>query len=115
MADKSFKPFPETEDEIWSECIRMHEDICLSTEYIFTKFHWLEAENYEECTIKHGCFFCEQAERTNHKHASCHTCPAVLVDPTFNCMCEDYDYSYYDGKFVTKLKELNKIRKAKLS
>ena len=102
--------FPKTEDELWSECIRIHSDIvrCREEGFKISKFEWLRFNGYAEGSIRNNCFFCQSCKYY------CPKCPAALVETDFNCMDNSYGYAYYDGKFVTKLKELNKIRKATL-
>ena len=115
MIEKTYKPFPETEDKLWEEQIRMHKDLC---ENDSSKSMWLIENGYDSISLKHNCFFCEQAIRIDPRHvcspfkAGCPACPGKLIDSTFNCMDDNYDYSKYDGKFVTKLEELNNKRKA---
>jgi hypothetical protein len=106
MTKKNYKPFPETEDLLWSECIRMQEDVveARKTRY-YSKYDWLEDNNYDSNDLILSCFFCTVVE------CECAKCPARLIDSEFDCMCKEYDYAMYDGKFVTKLKELNAIRK----
>lgn len=104
------KPFPETLDEVWSECIRMHEDLS-KPKNGQSKYIWLQDNGYEPWTIFAECFFCQYANAASPANRTCQNCPAVLVDPEFSCTDIKYTYDTYDGKFATKLKELNKIRK----
>jgi len=114
---KKFKPFPDTEDLLWTECIRMNHDLCelkrkngLISE---TKKDWLKANGYDWRSIKYQCFFCQQAkiDTDDFRGCICNQCPAVKVDQKFSCMALNYHFALDDGKFVNKLKELNQIRK----
>jgi hypothetical protein len=116
MKEHKFKTFPKTEDELWDECIRMHSDIFKDGRFNLTKDEWLKREGYSPDIFK-DCFFCQYQQNNPVKDNGsglCTGCPGNLVDPRFGCMNTAYNYSHYDGKFVDKLKELNKIRKAKL-
>jgi hypothetical protein len=117
MAEQKYKPFPETEDELWSECIRMHTDICQAKKdigyFCLSKFNWLKEHNYNIYKIAHACFFCQSCRiPESESYCNCSMCPGRKVDPDFDCMNPEYDYSKYDFKFVNKLIELNTKRKA---
>ena len=110
MKDKIYKAFPETEDEIWDECIRMHTDICEDQKKCgdLYKYTWLQINDYKCESIDHHCFFCEVVKRISN---ACEDCPGRKVALNFYCMNPSYDYARYDFKFVNELKRLNKIRK----
>jgi len=114
-----FKKVPTELDEVWSECIRMHENICafLSNKGA-PKEIWLRQQKYDFCKIASSCFFCQYDDDHNPNHlpdparTGCPSCPGVLVEPGWTCMNVNFAYGNYDGKFVIELKRLDEIRKA---
>lgn len=66
----------------------------------------------------HNCFFCQYAinvgsprESIDVKGYGCRNCPGVLVDASFDCGDDYYDYEEQPILFYEKLVELNKKRK----
>lgn len=108
-------------DETWQLCLKMWKWIIKEFPKLPDPFHEkdiIETINdlKDEWCVKNGfegkvdnsCFFCEYG--CQHAPNVCGHCPAVKIDPEFDCMNTYYDYSKYPVAFYKKLKQLNKIR-----
>jgi hypothetical protein len=103
-----YKPHPETNEEVWHECLRMWRWIAI--EKIFgskasvydLKMQWLEVNNYN--TNISQCFFCYY---TRTEILTCLTCPAKLIDSKFSCHSAKYSYSFHPIRFYLKIRKLN--------
>jgi len=63
--------------------------------------------------LENHCFFCDYA-KDERGVSICKRCPAILIDPHFNCC--DPEYSYHRvNDFYAKISELNRIRLSRLS
>lgn len=96
-----------TLDEIWDSCLKLWKYIANSKKRINVstlKKEWFVKNDLQNIDIMNYCYFCEYSE------GDCGKCPAVLVDSTFDCMCDEYSCFYERKKFYAKLKELNKKR-----
>lgn len=94
-------------DEVWKNCIEMwkyiSENYGGSLENVKAlKGEWLEDHGFKN--IKNNCFFCEVAMGT------CGNCPGRLVDKSFSCLREEYDWCEKPVEFYNKICELNAIR-----
>lgn len=123
----TMKKLPETLDELWSEQIRMFEDIAkrfgLDDNIDYLKEMWLIENDYGYIYMK--CFFCEWTERQGQRKeeedtadllwclAGGKVCPGAEVDPEFRCDNSSYYYRTKPKEFLAELKRLNKIRKEK--
>jgi len=77
------------------------------------KEQWLEDHNIEGLERYANCFFCRFAERGVNNDFSCRRCPAVKVDPDFNCRLDRIHYSRHPRLFYKELVRLNKKRLSK--
>jgi len=74
------------------------------------------AENgFEE--VWNDCFFCQFAKDEYDKPETsgfmCDYCPAVQIDPKFDCVTSDYSYLTNPKEFRRKISQLNKKRRGK--
>lgn len=101
-------------EESWNKCLEMWKWIAEAELGNPGKYHvesykemWLQ-ENFGGRTPTANCFFCDY---TDHRHDDCClTCPAVLIDPLFDCDDDLYSYLIKPVAFYNKLVELNEIR-----
>ena len=56
------------------------------------------------------CFFCDYTDTIN---LSCSSCPGRLVDSSFSCFRQKYNFEDNPVAFYKELLRLNRIRKAK--
>lgn len=99
-------------DQIWNECIKMGECVVQnhSGESVITsKRQYIKDNNIG--VLRSDCFFCETAGKLSNNCTDCSRCPGVLVDKSFECEHEDYNYEYKPVEFLRKIKTLNRIRK----
>ncbi|MHA1167116.1 MAG: hypothetical protein ACTSRU_04800 [Candidatus Hodarchaeales archaeon] len=73
------------------------------------KKEWLKTRYQGKYScIGNGCFFCEYGLRSwKNRKSTCLNCPGFLVDESFNCMCDDYNYGNEPVKFYKKILELH--------
>ena len=110
-----------TLDQTWEQCLAMWKWIsrqCLgkswqwcTTNVARLKREWLEAHGILSGEIDHNCFFCEYDLK---RRDMCANCPAQRVDDSFRCNKKAYSHERRPRLFYAKLKELNKIRLAKV-
>ncbi len=114
---KKYKPIPTTENEVWSECIRMWHDVAVDPKYIVIdsvterKWHWLINNNYYIFDICAYCFFCESTKVEDE--TTCTRCPGRKVDREFSCFNKKHAFENKPIKFYKELLRLNEIRLTK--
>jgi hypothetical protein len=111
---KIMKKVPTDIDEVWKECLRMwrwisdkirkmkKEDLDISSVFDL-KREWLTKNDYDLSSILNECFFCTVSP-------TCRLCPGRKVDPTFDCVGQEYDFFTKPIKFYNKLRSLNRKR-----
>ena len=72
------------------------------------KSAWLRKRGYSIYELENECFFCDY--NRSHTRLGCVVCPGILVDETFSCMNDDYNYATEPKKFYNKLRSLNRKR-----
>ena len=110
-----------TLNETWRLCLSMWKQIAKqkragdkkdveSLKEDWLKKYWTGKHIYCEC------FFCDYQEQRSTGGDSpyiCPDCPAVLVDPKFNCLHKpSYNYKEHPTAFYNKLVSLNRKRKS---
>jgi hypothetical protein len=110
-------------NDYWRECLRMWRWIVAQNpqttrflnNVIQLKREWLKKENYKKGTILGNCFFCHSAgyltTDPENLAADCSKCPAVAIDPEFDCALREYNYLYKPKSFLAKLERLDKKRR----
>jgi len=94
---------------VWRLCIEMWEWIVERIEagderdIEKLKEAWLKEHGYK---LYLDCFFCDYMKR--NRDGSCSPCPAVTIDPDFDCMSIVYDYYENPVKFLAKLHRMHK-------
>lgn len=110
-----YRKIPTTENEIWSECIRMWHDCAVDPKYIILgniatrKIQWLKDNKYNYLKIESSCFFCEFAK----ENYACTACPGIKINSKFRCTDINYNYRDEPIKFYKELLRLNEIRLSK--
>ncbi len=95
----------------WTECLRMWKWIAEQVEAGSKKTgkklkdEWMEKNNYSGIVMC-NCFFCEYTAR--HKHG-CESCPGHLVDKTFNCNNNSYNFYWKPIAFYKELTKLHNL------
>ena len=69
------------------------------------KYKWLKENGFTR--VQGACFFC------NFAGDDCDLCPGYLVDSSFMCSNDSYDYESNPVAFYQELLRLNRIRKKK--
>jgi hypothetical protein len=106
MTTTNYKPHPETNEEVWKECLRMWRWIAIEkifgskNEIYLLKQNWLKVNNYNP--HKHDCFFCHIT-----KEMGCEYCPAKLIDGEFSCYMPAYIHTDRPIRFYLKIRKLN--------
>ena len=111
-----------TLDQTWEQCLAMWKWMVEQLDAGSEKSTKLLKQDYmaiSGLSMDNGdnCFFCDYHEAAGFEildgfdsdEPICQKCPGCLIDPSFDCMCEDYHHSH-PRLFYAKLKELNKIR-----
>ena len=97
-----------TLNQTWTLCLRMWRSVAgkwiTGADVCILKKEWVK-EN-EVSAGPGNCFFCNYAE-------TCLDCPGGLVDASFHCWNEKYDYETNPPAFYKELLRLNRIRKVK--
>lgn len=100
-----------TLNQTWTLCLRMWKRIAkewdgdVNNSVWDLKFKWLKENEF--IGLKGACFFCDVAGD------DCYLCPGYLVDSSFVCSNDSYDYESNPVAFYKELLRLNRIRKAK--
>jgi len=100
-------------DKTWELCLEMWPDLVAEwkktgKDIIVLKGNWMERKGFED--ILNDCFFCHYAGQDEYGGADCTNCPAILVDPGFDCKNSNYYYRDKPDLFLAKIVELNKRR-----
>lgn len=101
-----------TLNQTWVLCLRMWQWIAKVwvegmdvVDISVLKVQWLR-DNKLTMTSASDCFFCDYC-------CVCSYCPGALVDDSFRCGNEDYNFKTKPVEFYKELLRLNRIRKAK--
>ena len=105
-------------DMTWTECLRMWKWISrqwldpnhLGLSVGMFKRIWLENNGYPTHVDESmNCFFCRYAGVTRNFVQDCTECPGALIDKTFRCSMEKYNYEQLPREFYQELRRLHKI------
>ena len=102
-----------TLNKTWEECLRMWKWIDSQVAESYgddddspvesLKEEWLEDYGYDPSEINFMCFFCNMAGNSHSGASECEDkCPAVAIDPDFDCCMEDddgYNFEMYPKAF----------------
>jgi len=81
------------------------------------KKEWFQNNGYDPDQIMGLCFFCEASKKeiqTSEDLEStllgtdCERCPAIFIDPDFDCALEEYNYFDKPKSFLAKLERMYK-------
>ncbi len=102
-------------DETWEFCIKMTKWIAEemrrdSSQRVGTLKKAYLAQNHPDLHLCNNCFFCDYDDDNDNE---CKACPARLVESSFDCRNDAYNYYWRATDFHKELVRLNKIRKAK--
>ena len=98
---------------VWENCLKLWDFIfdqpgCVCE----NKSAWMVENGFED--IRNDCFFCQYAQdeylKPENSGFMCDFCPAVLVDPKFDCTISGYNYRTNSKEFRRRLHQLNKKR-----
>jgi hypothetical protein len=73
------------------------------------KRRWLRDNGFTASPLSSNCFFCNYITSAEH----CDGCPGRLVDSSFSCFREAYNFEQNPPAFYRELLRLNRMRKAK--
>ena len=97
-------------NKTWQFCLRMWKWIAdekkngrIKSVYNL-KNEWLRKNGFKDVRIIQRCFFCDYA------NDECFRCPPRLINSSFDCMNNPYNWQYEPTKFYEKLVEINKKR-----
>jgi hypothetical protein len=67
--------------------------------------------------VWNNCFFCEYSTQQPHGHyeSICQGCPGKLVDKTFRCFDENYDFETNPDLFLAEIRRLDQIRRSTMT
>lgn len=99
-----------TLNQTWTLCLRMWRSIAKNhnerRNISRQKASWAKENGFKRLEIAGNCFFCDYA-------GSCEECPGRLVDNSFQCENNAYNYADKPIEFYQELLRLNRIRKGK--
>lgn len=100
-------------DQVWKLCLQMWDAIfSLSDSVLENKASWMKENGF--VGVLNDCFFCQFAHdeysKVENSGFMCDFCPAVQVDPKFDCIHQDYHYLTRPKEFKYRVKQLNKKR-----
>lgn len=95
------------EKEKWKKCIELWEyvvenipeGVLAAWTVTDLKHRWFKEMKIN--SVDNSCFFCAESQSNR-----CLQCPGQLIDPTFHCGNEVYDWCKKPKEFLAKLKEL---------